>query len=185
MQVAYNDKTDRSVKIYTLMISSLAYVPTDDVAKFFKMLKREAPADLALVFTYFEENYVIGIPRRGRRNEVQPRYPIATWNQYEAALVGSHKTNNCSEGWHNRFRLVVGKNHPDLFSLLKELQKEQADSDIIVTELRLGRSVKAAPKKKWINAQNNIRHIVADYATYKTNNQILQYLRSLASNVFL
>ena len=70
------------------------------------------------------------------------------WNQYEATIAGLQRTNNLSEGWHNRFRLVVGKNHPDLYSALKEFQKEQADVEIAVAELSLGRSVKAEPKKK-------------------------------------
>ena len=39
------------------------------------------------------------------------------------------------------------KNHPDLFSALVEFQKEQADSEIAIAEISLGRKVKAAPKK--------------------------------------
>lgn len=42
---------------------------------------------------------------------------------------------------------MVGKKHQDLYYLLTEFQKEQADSEIIIAELGLGRKVKAAPKK--------------------------------------
>ena len=44
------------------------------------------------------------------------------------------KTNNGSEGWHNRFRLLVSKAHPDLYVLMKQLRKEQGDTEIAVVE---------------------------------------------------
>ena len=43
------------------------------------------------------------------------------WNHYNAALAKSHKTIDISEGLHNRFRQVVGKDHPNLYSALLEL----------------------------------------------------------------
>jgi len=33
-----------------------------------------------------------------------------------------------SEAWHNRFAVVVGKHHPDLYTALQEFQKQQADT---------------------------------------------------------
>jgi len=47
---------------------------------------------------------------------VPPRYKPALWNYYNAARNEEHETNNISEGWRNRFRLVVGKHYPDLYS---------------------------------------------------------------------
>ena len=109
--------------------------------------------------------------------------PITTWNLYEAAINGWHKTNNVSEGWHNRFRLVIGKHHPDLYSALKEFQKEQADAEITIAEVALGRKVKEAPKNKWITSQQRIQNIVKEYETYKNDDIILQYLTCLAHNM--
>ncbi|CAD7001369.1 unnamed protein product, partial [Ceratitis capitata] len=99
------------------------------------------------------------------------------WNQYEAALQGSHKTNNVSEGRHNRFALLFGKHHPDLYSLLREFQKEQADTEVSIAEISLGKSVKAAPKRKWITIQKRLQGIVANYEHYRRNQDILTYLR--------
>ncbi|CAB0030720.1 unnamed protein product [Trichogramma brassicae] len=84
-----------------------------------------------------------------KRAAIIPDYEPHLWNQREATLTGQHKTNNVSEGWHNRFRILVGKNHPDFYYLLRELQKEQADTEIAITEMCLNRRVKALPKKKW------------------------------------
>ena len=150
LQANYADPTEREIKKYSHMLMALAYVPIQDVQRVFRLLKNddEIPETLSPVVKYIEETYVLGVPRRGNRRAVPPRYPIPLWNQYEASINGEQKTNNCSEGWHNRFRLIVGKHHPDLYSFLTEIQKEQADTEIAITELSLGRVVKSALKKK-------------------------------------
>ena len=57
-----------------------------------------------------------------------PRYVTHLCNQYDATIDGQAKTYNVSEGWHNRFYLLIGKDHPDLYVLLKNIQKEQGDT---------------------------------------------------------
>ena len=59
-----------------------------------------------------------------------------------------------------KFQILVGKNHPDIFSLISEFKKEQTDIEIQVVELSVGRRVKSAPKKKRIEIQARIRSIV-------------------------
>lgn len=185
LQQAYSNRGDRSVRTHTHMLLALAFIPVVDVQRVFAEFQAVAPEALLVIFTYFGETYVNGRPGRGRRRAVPPRYPVPLWNQYEAALTGDHRTNNVSEGWHNRFHLIVGKNHPDLYSLLKEIQKEQADSESMIAELALGRAVKSAPKKKWIQLQNRIRFITRQYQEYARENRILDYLNLLGNNFTL
>ena len=128
----------------------------------FQLLKADAPGILVDFLKYFEETYV-GISARDRRLAVAPRYPIAWWNQYNAVLEGKDTTNNVSEGWHNRFRKLVNKDHPDLYSALKEFQKEQADTEIAILELRRGKSTTDAPKKKWYELKERCRIMVSQY----------------------
>lgn len=183
LQVAYNDPNDRSVKTNVHMMLALAFVPVEDVPRVFNLLKCSSPDILNPIFRYFEENYVIGRPGRGRRRAVNPRYPPCTWNQNNAALNGEHRTNNVSEGWHNRFRMLTGKNHPDIYSLIKEFQKEQGDTEISVVELSLGRKVKAAPKKKWVDFQKRIQSITAEYPEYVQ--RPLDFLTAIAHNIVI
>ena len=42
---------------------------------------------------------------------------------------------------------LVGKNHPDLYWAIKEIQKEQADTEIM-SKMSLECKIKATPKKK-------------------------------------
>lgn len=190
LQVAYADPNNRSIKQFSHMIMALAFVPEQDVKLVFRKLKDAIPEELKEVAKFFGKNYVIGTPARRLRTgrvsaALPPRYPPKLWNQYYAALNNEQKTNNVSEGWHNRFRLVVGKHHPDLYSFLRELQKEQADTEIAVIELGLGRSVKAAPKKKWKDAQARICGIAREYQNYKDNEMFLEYIENLAYNIHI
>ena len=148
LQVAYQDQTDRSVEVFVHMILALAFVPVADVRSTFLKLRQECSPNLLPLMDYFDKTYVRGRPARGRRHGVPPRYSPEVWNQYAAACNKSHRTNNASEGWRNRFRLVVGKHHPDLYFALMEFKKEQADTEIAISELLLGRRVKIAPKRK-------------------------------------
>ena len=51
------------------------------------------------------------------------------WSQYESVIEQTARTNNISEGWHNRLQTVMGKEHPSLYMFLAELKKEQADTE--------------------------------------------------------
>ena len=186
LQEAYNNPEDRTIKQYTHMILALAYIPLEDVRTAFDLLRDDVPDELLEVMDYFKVTYVVGRPARGRRAAVAPRYPPPLWNVYNAAVNDTSKTNNASEGWHNRFRLLLGKHHPDMYTFLKEIQKEQADTEVSIAELSLGKKVKAAPKKKWLDLQARIRSVVLQYDDeYKSQNRVLDYLRTVGYNVSL
>lgn len=175
LKVQYADAEDRRIRKYAHMLMALSFVPIVDVKKAFRQLKAVLPKELQYVAKYLGENYITG----------NPRYPIPLWNHFEDAINKKQKTNNCSEGWHNRFQKLVGKHHPDLYSALREIQKEQADTEMAITELSLGRMVKAAPKKKWKDAQDKLCAIARHYETYNEENRILDYLEALAYNIVL
>lgn len=107
------------------MLCALAFVPINDVVDVFDCLAEEVPEKFLPFAEYFKQNYVRGITARGRRRAVAPPYPPKLWNQYDAVLNRFQRTNNLSEGWHNRFQKVVGRNHPGLYAFFAELQKEQ------------------------------------------------------------
>jgi hypothetical protein len=202
LQVMYNDPNDRSIKEYAHMMLSLAFVPLRDVTNVFNELRDICPDEMRPMIEYFETNYIRGkapqapqTRNRGRgvtgRGGTRPavprlaRFPPDLWNHYDAASNKQHRTNNCAEGWHNRFRLIVGKHHPDLYSCITELQKEQSYTEASVAEMALGKKTKAAPKRQWVMLQERIQDIVQDYDTYKNAGTTMDYLRTLGYNVAL
>ena len=141
------------------MLAALAFIQIDDVPATFRTYKTQIPQEIEAVVIYFDETHITDEKAHGRRKAVAPRCPIELWNQYSAAIDGSAKTKNVSEGWHNRFRILVAKHHPDIYSACAELQKEQGATEISLVELSLGKKIRAAPKKKWLETQDRIKRI--------------------------
>ena len=134
------------------------------------------PANFIPVAKYFESNYIRGVRAVGRRRAIKVRYDPALWNQYDSVLQGNARTNNASEGWHNRFRILVGRSHPGLYSFLKDLQKEQADVEYMLRDLRLGKKIKNMPKNKFVEKETRISNIVRRYDAYVNSERELEYL---------
>ena len=183
LQVAYNNRDDRAIKDFTHILAALtlAFFPISDVACYFARLKGIAPQEMKHYVNYFDATYVNGIPARGRRRAVPRKYPIHIWNQHDPAVEGLAKTNNVSEGWHDRFHLLMEEIHPDMYSCINNFLKEQGDTEIPIVKLSLGRKIKAAPKRKWAESQTRLRRIVLNYKTY----EILDYLKAIGQIIVI
>jgi len=79
--------------------------------------------------------------------------------------------------------LVVAKHHRDLYSALGELQKEQVDCETMFEEFRMGRTVSAAPAKKWLATQKWL--IILEYGVHRVKERVLEFLRASAHNIVL
>lgn len=183
LQASYNS-ADPGVRDYTHMTAALAFVPVGDVGRMFSLLREGAPEVMIDFFDYFGKTYVFGVPAQGRRRPVPPRYPPPLWNHYVSTLTDHSKTNNASEGWHNRFRLIVSKNHPDIFTAIQEFRKEQGDTEIQIVEMSLGRRVKSVPKKKWFDAQKRVKSLVESYENYGIT-RYGDYLYAIGCNIVI
>lgn len=108
-------------------------------------------------------------------------YDPKIWNQYNAVLNRFQRTNNLSEGWHNRFHKIVGRNHPSLYAFFKELQKEQAATETMISQLDLGQPIRAKKSRVRIQNEERIYNIVNTYQDLDLRNkdEVLKYLRHL------
>lgn len=188
LQAQYTNVADARLKIATHMMLALAFVPVERVHEYFRLLSNEIPEDLLPVYEYFQQTYVCGktaTGRAGRPRHVPPRYSPALWNQYNAVLQGTARTNNISEGWHNRFQVVVGKHHPSLYTFLTELQKEQADTEILLRQLQSGQKVRKSTDPKRKKREERLYNVVSTYHTYVQNNDIITYLKNVGYNIRL
>lgn len=107
LQPAYSNEEDTTIRDAYRQVVGVAFVPPEDVPAAFEEAKRASPPQMREFNAYFEKYYVKGTPARGRgRGRAPPRYMIALWNQYEAALHNEPRTNNLKEAWHNRFQVI-------------------------------------------------------------------------------
>ncbi|XP_058810613.1 uncharacterized protein LOC131675595 [Phymastichus coffea] len=164
---------------------ALAFVPPEDVPNVFDIFHNEVPEEFIPISTYFEVNYIRGIRAIGRRNAVKVRCPPALWNQYDSVLHGVARTNNATEGWHNRFQILVGRSHSSLYSFLTELQKEQADVEYMLRELNLGKKAKNVPNEKFLRVEERIITIVENYQDYVDEDRELAYLNTIGYHLHM
>ena len=180
LQGRYNDPEDRTIKLAAAKLCALSFVPPDEVPEVFSGLCNDIPDDFLPIADYFEVNYVNGRKAQGRRRAVAPRYPPEQWNHYSSILEGTSRTNNPAEGWNNRFQHMVGKFHPSFYKFLVELQKEQATTETMLIELRLGQRVRRPQTPKSTLFEQRISNIVHNFDKYESYED---YLTNLACNI--
>ncbi|CAB0037294.1 unnamed protein product [Trichogramma brassicae] len=106
LKTAYRDQ--EPVRRAARMMCALAFVPTEKVEETFdQFAEQDLPEIFLEIVDYFEMTYIRGRKARGRRARVEVRYAPRLWNQYQSVLDGTARTNNASEGWHNRFQMTL------------------------------------------------------------------------------
>lgn len=141
---------------------ALAFVPPEDIITHFRTLGTEMPESFQPIYKYFGDTYVRGkttrvkVGGKCRARTTPPRYRPVLWSQYAAVLTQSARTNNISEGWHNRFQVVMGKDHPSFYAFLAELKKEQADTEIMLRQLHMGQTIRKGQDPKRVKREERI-----------------------------
>ena len=105
----------------TRVLASETFVDT------FELLQQQVPPELEPIADYVEDNYIGRPQRRGRR---PPRFPIDFWNIHDRIADGLPRTNNSVEGFHRHIQASILCCHPNIWTFLKVLQKEQALNEI-------------------------------------------------------
>jgi hypothetical protein len=71
---------------------------------------------------YFEDTY---IGRPGRRQRWDPRFSHDMWNVNQRTLQELPRTDNI-EGWHRGFQSLIGSRHPNIWTFLGKLKRQQS-----------------------------------------------------------
>ncbi|CAH0388474.1 unnamed protein product [Bemisia tabaci] len=160
-------------------------VPAEDVSRVFNMLEPTLPQTMEELAKYFDRTYVNGSRElvRRRYRVHPPRYSPVLWNHYQSVLHDGPRTNNATEGWHNRFQSLAGKNHPSIYYLLRQFLKEQVDTEKQIIEIQAGRKVRKPREAKYERLNIRLRTIVSRYEEHKTERTELDYLRAIGRNI--
>ena len=159
-------------------LKALPFLPLDDLADAFEEVTEGMDQRLDELISYLETTYVLGSQRRRRR--LPPRFAPALWNVYQLALDGEQRTNNAAEGWHNHFQKMMIVHHASIWRFLDVLKLEEKNIRTQVDQLRGGHTQLRDPlNKRYQTNQRQVESIVAQYAQYKDEGDVLGYLRSI------
>jgi len=80
---------------------------------------------------------------------------------------------------------MVGKSHPTIFNLIKEFQKEEADTSVMFAELDVGRTVKQPQRQKYKRINERLQRLAIEYRQYQDERRVLEYVEACGHNVGL
>lgn len=160
---------------------SIPFIPLDHIVNTFDEVSdgvEESVLDLSL---YIERTFVRGIPARGRRREVPPRFPPHVWNVYNLVLNGTQRTINTIEGWHSKFKKCIVTHHANIWKFIENLQKDQNDNQLLINQLMAGHMAIRHPiKKSYVLNSRHIEEMVRNYHVYRENGDVDRYLRGIS-----
>ena len=166
---------DEDFRTNIRMVSALAFVPREDIVARFEDLSQHCSPQEIPILDYFETNYV-GELRRGLRRP--PLFAHSLWNVHDRILLNLPRTTNALEGWHNAFATSLGQSHANMWKFIDALKREHAMVHMSISQHQAG--LPPPPRKrKYIEVDNRINNIVADYA----NRQPIDFLRGITYNI--
>ena len=133
LQQRYQADFSRTVK----MIPAIAFCPVADVVDAFETLAEDSGDDYQGLMDYFEDTY---IGRPGRRQRWDPRFSHDMWNVNQRTLQELPRTDNI-EGWHRGFQSLIGSRHPNIWTFLGKLKRQQSLYHVQLTQILAGDAI--------------------------------------------
>ena len=123
-------KDDENIRAFIQKTIALSFVPISFVRNAWNAIKANMPQDARLqnYSNYFESTWLDGYFRPQMWNNFSNPGPL---------------TNNHLEGWQNRMKRIAQKAHPNIYEMLELLQKEQATTEVTISQLEAGGIVRA------------------------------------------
>lgn len=181
LKAAYNDEADRTVRDEVRKLMAIPFVPLEHVQEVFDSIAENVTERVEELVLYIERTYVTGVPARGRRRAVQPRFPPQTWNAYNLVLNGVQRTTNSVEGWHSKFQKAIVTHHANIWKFIEHLKKDQHDNNLLINQILSGHvGVRHPIKRSYILNLRHIEQMVQNYNTYREGGDMDRYLRAIA-----
>ncbi|CAF0824457.1 unnamed protein product [Rotaria sp. Silwood1] len=176
--------TDQNFSLLIRHIPALAFLSPLEISDAFDELKVILPSDAEPIIQWFENNYVHGrvkrILRNGRVQRHNPLYPPEMWSVFDNMEFAFPRTQNKVEAWHRRWETLIARAHVGIFTMIKQIQKEQNEVEMEIEQSMRG---EPAPKKRKEdeNREARIQNVIAD----RGNRSTIDFLRGTAHNLSL
>ncbi|XP_008547926.3 uncharacterized protein LOC103571517 [Microplitis demolitor] len=177
LQKLYN--TDITFAVNLRLLTALAFVPTADVVKCYELIvatdfyeTHEDELDEFLL--YFQGNW-IGKPRHNKKKRENPRFEISVWNCYNAVVNDWLRTNNPTEGWHNRLNRGVSVHDATVGVFFNALRDEQVHTELCMTQINTGINVNNR-RKEYRDYDERLKRVVLNY----DSSDMLGYVKNVA-----
>jgi len=183
-------KSDEEFRLFCGQLDALALLPLDQVKEGMAYIRKYIHPGAEDLVVYFDNTYVSGQFRRrkmtGRRigfklQRMPPAYPPNTWNCFDTTMDNGARTNNICKGWNNGFANLVGQDHPSIWKLIENLQKEEARVHIKVLKDERGIQEHKRKRRCYEEMQKRLKNLLEDLNNGRKD--IPQFLRGVSHNI--
>ncbi|CAF4209587.1 unnamed protein product, partial [Rotaria sordida] len=100
------------------------------------------------------------------------------WSVFDNMEFAFPRTQNKVEAWHRRWETLIARAHVSIFTMIKQIQKEQNEVEMEIEQSMRG---EPAPKKRKEdeNREARIQNVIAD----RGNRSTIDFLRGIAHNL--
>lgn len=148
LQKAYMEK--RGTHKFCKMIMALPFLPADWIPAIFNQMQQTDSLSQPLqdLLNYIENQWI--------NNSV---FPVASWSVYQRQF----RTNNDTEGWHNRLNIKARTSGLNMYKLIQLLHQEAKDVQVVGRFVSEG-AIKRYQRQKYANTQGQIGTIWDQFA---------------------
>ena len=163
--------SDSPIRTSFSALGAMPYVPEEDIELAWNELKLTLPPEMTPFARYYETTWI------GKASS-PPLFDHASWNHHNSSLMLLPRSSNIAEGWNNGFASVVSCRNPTIWSFLECARKEQAITDMKITNILTRQPFRR--EQKWVQFDLELERIVAYYKSYET---IGEFLRAVGSRI--
>lgn len=181
LSIKYGEDEEFSLLVRHLL--ALAFLPPEEIPSAFAEIKEQLEIESGTehLLMWFEDNYVLGRVRKTLRNgniiRGLPLFSPELWSVFNQNIP---RTQNNIEAWHRRWECLVGESHVGVYHLIKELQKEQKNTEIMIESILRG-VPRPHSKKKTEQREDRIQNVIQNQG----NVPVMEFLRGIAYNMTL
>jgi hypothetical protein len=121
--------TDNVFSVMVRHLPALSFLPAADIPQAFDALKLIMPREADRLVKYFENTYIRERLRRGHNRRSRAVFEPRIWSVNDNWELDFPRTTNHVEAWHRRWDNLIGRAHIGLYSMIREIKKEQATSE--------------------------------------------------------
>ena len=186
---------DDEFRLFCGQLDALAFLPLWELHEGMQYIKQTMPEAAEPLVDYFDRTYVSGRLRQCpqqqhedqenvppiRIRRTPPAFPPQKWNMHQVTLDDQTRTNNISEGWNNKFSLLVGEQHTSVWKLIETLQQECERVTTILLQNERGIRPTKRFKKVYTELQKRLCNLCEDRKS--GNKTIAEFLRGVSYNI--
>lgn len=145
LQTAYGQ--DDTIRSLIRKMVALSFVPVSDVQRAWLFLRQEGVSlgvsGVITVLDYFDGTWMNG------------HFLIQQWNHHGNR---GPRTNNHMESWHRKINAVSGRAHPNIYSFIDLIKRDEALTRISLQQLANGGAVRARGHK-WVSKDRKLSEL--------------------------